>query len=607
MRAGNRSTIVQLSVNNRSISFIEMKQVKWERAIVQQPFNYRSTIVQQSFNHRSLSFNDHALNWNKSNESRHSCNFRANYFSGTRGTFLILGRILGILLCFCQFLCFCGFYNHKRGRATRNSENEPGRSETLWKNRCQAIFWLKNFVRPSSVGSPQTIVPRKMWRFIQWTTKTPSHAGSCSLLSFTGFFLLGGGGGFSGTRLFQVALQTYTMWVRSSWSLCKMFVCAKAVLVSTSFSLASLVAIASLGRTRRTAWIPPIDRVCSGPAIYQARCQHTGEQPSSSGLHPPPRRQGGRPVLLVLTHLQTPPGATCFCGCAPILLHIPWWRISSAPQHTQCNSHQWSLEVRSCDDLRNSKPPHSAPPAWIGVSTASPMQSSPKSKVEMLAPGSPYNESNSFLKAVCCCWCAEPMPSVSSTQSCAHWILQVLRMFCFAWGKERFWSNAFQLLLFEEHSFQREHEHQEKYQANQSKTVSVRLRSLPAFSNNLQKRSSFLRPFKKQIFQNTSKLQLQKMELKNSIWIKFRKIICNCNCRRRSWGFVCSSRVSLLPSGPMRLKDVARESFGQIRRSSQLHGIFSKCAWKNPRRHGMCQHVCTRNPRKAQRNSADLH
>ena len=224
MRAANRSTIVQLSFNYRSLLFTELKQVKWEQAIVQLSFNYRSAIVQLSFTYRSTivhrSFNDRALNWNKSNESRQLCNFRANYRSGTRGTFLILGCILGTLFSFAIFV-FLWFYNHKRGRTTRNSGNEPGIPETLWKHRCHAIFWLNNFVRPSSVGSPQTLVPRKVWGFVHHNSMSRRVLQPAIVHLF--FFL--GGGGVSGTLLFQVALQTYTMWVCSSWSLCKTFVC----------------------------------------------------------------------------------------------------------------------------------------------------------------------------------------------------------------------------------------------------------------------------------------------------------------------------------------------------------------------------------------------
>ena len=36
---------------------------------------------------------------------------------------------------------------------------------------------------------------------------------------------------------------------------------------------------------------------------------------------------------------------------------------------------------------------------------------------------------------------------------------------------------------------------------------------------------------------------------------------------------VCNSRVSLLSFAPITLQDVARESFGQLGRSSQLHAI----------------------------------
>ena len=157
MRAGNRSTIVQLSFNDRSLN--------WKRSNEsRQSFNYRSTTVQLSFaivhwaetgqmraGNRStivqLPFNDGALNWNGSNESRKSCNYRATCVPIIVQACVALSWFWGAFWEFCSvlpFLCFCDFYNHKRGRTTRNSENDPGRSETLLKlNRCQAIFGLK--------------------------------------------------------------------------------------------------------------------------------------------------------------------------------------------------------------------------------------------------------------------------------------------------------------------------------------------------------------------------------------------------------------------------------------------------------------------------------
>ena len=143
MRAGNRST----KRSNESSGY--------RSTIVQLSFNYRSTIVQLSFNNRSM-----IVQRTERNQMR----------AGNRATFLQIivqahawhfpdfGAHFGNFVQFCHFLCFCGFFLHERGRTTRNSENEPGRNETLWKNRFQAIFWLKNFVRPSSVGSPQTLV-----------------------------------------------------------------------------------------------------------------------------------------------------------------------------------------------------------------------------------------------------------------------------------------------------------------------------------------------------------------------------------------------------------------------------------------------------------------
>ena len=72
------------------------------------------------------------------------------------------GAHFGNFVQFCHFLCFVVFTTTNVVEQREIPKTNLAGVKPFEKINCQAIFWLKNFVRPSSVGSPQTLVPRKV-------------------------------------------------------------------------------------------------------------------------------------------------------------------------------------------------------------------------------------------------------------------------------------------------------------------------------------------------------------------------------------------------------------------------------------------------------------
>ena len=233
MRAGNRSTIVQLSFNYRStivqLSFTIVHRSNESR----QSFNYRSTIVQLSFSYRStivqLSFNYRStiVRWTERNQMR----------AGNRATFvqiIVQARVAlswfwGAFWEFCSvlpFFVFLWFFSTTNVVEQREIpktnlagvkpfEKIDSRPFSGWKTLC--VHLLSALRKPLYHEKCEVL-----------SIKTHFMQGLAPCYRSLAFFL--GGGSWnsavpSGALLFQVALQTYTMWVRSSWSLCKTFVC----------------------------------------------------------------------------------------------------------------------------------------------------------------------------------------------------------------------------------------------------------------------------------------------------------------------------------------------------------------------------------------------